>query len=74
MEETRYSMTKPDLNNIYPQTQPYRKYWKESPNPRKLTSPTKTQATDNLTSAKPKEGKHTTTPTEKEQELTTTGH
>ena len=32
------------------------------------------QLTDNLRSAKPKEGKQTTTPPEKEQELTTTGH
>ena len=58
MEKTRYSMTKPDLNNMYPQTQPYRKYQKENPNPRKLTAPTKIQATDDPPPSKPKEDKH----------------
>ena len=34
----------------------------------------KNEATDSLTSTKHKEGKHTTTHNETEQELTTTGH
>ena len=43
-------MTKPHFHNMYLQTQPYRKLWKENSNPRKLTTLTKTQATDNPTS------------------------
>ena len=49
---------------MYPQTQPYRKYQKENFNPRKLTAPSKTQATE-PPPAKPKKGKYTTTTTEK---------
>ena len=67
-------MTKPDLNNTYLQIQPCRKYYKENSNPRKLAAPTKTQATDNLTPANPKEGKRTNATTEKQQKLTITGH
>jgi hypothetical protein len=31
MEKTRYYKTKPNLNNIYPQIQPCRKFLKENP-------------------------------------------
>lgn len=56
-------MTKSNLNKIYTKTQPYRRYWKENSNPRKLINYTrKTQAIDNFTPAKPKD-RHIATPT-----------
>ena len=65
MEKTRYSRTKTDLNNMKPQTQPYRKYQKENHKPRKPTTPIITQASDNPPPAQLKEGKHTNTTTKK---------
>ena len=50
-------MIKPDLTNTNPQTQPLQKVLEENSNPRKLTTSTKTQATDNFPRAKPKERK-----------------
>jgi hypothetical protein len=44
MEKIRYFKKKnPISNNIYPQVQPYRKYWKENSNPRRITTSNKTQ-------------------------------
>jgi hypothetical protein len=40
--ETRYSKTNPNLNNIYPQTQPYRKYYMKNSNSRRITTSHKT--------------------------------
>ena len=48
MEKTRYSMTKTDLNNTYPQIQHYIRFWKENSNRMNITTLTKTQAMDNL--------------------------
>jgi hypothetical protein len=42
MEKTRHSMIKPNLNNIYPQIEPYRQYYKENSNPKRLTTPKET--------------------------------
>ena len=53
------------LKNTYPQIQPYRKYEKETFNPRKLAVPMRTQAIDNLIPTNSKEEKHTNTTTEK---------
>ena len=46
----------PDLKNTYIQIQPQKMYQKENFNSRKLIVPAKTQATDNLIPATPKEG------------------
>lgn len=46
-------MTKQDLNDTYPQIQPYRKYFKKNSIKRNLAVPTKTQATSDLTTANP---------------------
>ena len=48
MEKKRYSMTKTDLNNTYPQIHHYRRFWKENSNPTIITTLTKTQAIDNI--------------------------
>jgi hypothetical protein len=53
MEKTVYPMTKSNLNNTYPQIQSYRKYQKQNSNTKRLSAPTG----NNLTPAKPKEGK-----------------
>jgi hypothetical protein len=49
MEKLRYSMTKPNLNNIFLLIEPYRRYEKESSNTRKVTTPKKTQEINYLT-------------------------
>jgi hypothetical protein len=43
MEKTKYSRTKPNSNNIYLPTQPYRGSWKEKSNIRKIPAPQKGQ-------------------------------
>jgi hypothetical protein len=37
MEKPKYYMTKPNLNNIFLLIQPYRGYWKENSNTRRIT-------------------------------------
>ena len=51
-------MTKSTLNNIFLLIQPYRRYWKEDSNTRRITIPEKTQEIDHLTT-NPKEENHT---------------
>jgi hypothetical protein len=36
MEKTKYSRTKPNSDNIYLSTQPYRGFWKENSKVRKI--------------------------------------
>jgi hypothetical protein len=52
-EKTRYSMTKPNLNNIFLLIQPYIGYKKENSNKRRLTTSKKTYLT-----RKPKDENH----------------
>ena len=59
MEKKKFHENQTDFNNIDPQIHPYRMYWKENPNPKKLAELTKTQAKDILISVNPKEGTHT---------------
>lgn len=70
-------MIKSNLNNMYLQIQSYRRQ-KENSNPRRLTTPTRTQEINKLTPAKLKGEKHThtsTTPTIKTiTKLTIIGH
>jgi hypothetical protein len=40
MEKPKYSRIKPNPNSIYP-TQPYKEYWKENYNTRKIPAPKK---------------------------------
>ena len=47
---------------MYQQTQPYRNYEKENPNPRKITAPTKTQESNNPHQHNPKKGNTQTLP------------
>jgi hypothetical protein len=58
MEKPRYSMTKPNLNNIFLLIQPYRGYWKKISNTRRVTTPKKIQEIKHFTT-NPKEENHT---------------
>jgi hypothetical protein len=49
MEKVKYSRTKPNPNSIYLPSQPYRGYWKESSNTRKIPAPKKGQDIKQLT-------------------------
>jgi hypothetical protein len=49
MEKTKYSRTKPNSNNIYLSTQPYRGSWKENSNIMKISAPKKRQDIKHLT-------------------------
>ena len=42
-QKTKYSMTKPNLNNIFPLNQPCRRYYKENSNTKRQTIPVKTK-------------------------------
>jgi hypothetical protein len=52
MKKAKYSMTKPNLSNLYLQIQPHRKYLKDNSNPRRLTTHKKIQEINNSTPAK----------------------
>ena len=54
--------TKPNLNNIFKQFQPYRGYWKDNTNTRRENIPKKTEEIKHLTT-NPKEENHTHTHT-----------
>jgi hypothetical protein len=51
-------MTNPNLNSIFLLIQPYRGYWKEYSNPRRITTPRKTGEIKHFI-RKPKEENHT---------------
>jgi hypothetical protein len=57
MKKLRYSMSKPNLNNIFLLMQPHRGHQNENSNTRRVTTPKKTQEINHLT-AKPKEHTH----------------
>ena len=52
-------MTKPNLNNTFPLTQPHRGYYKENSHPVMLTILKKTQKINNFTLLRAIEEKHT---------------
>jgi hypothetical protein len=58
MEKPRYSMIKPNLNNIFLLTQPYRGYWNKTSNTRRITTTKKRQEIKHFT-ANPKEENRT---------------
>jgi hypothetical protein len=58
MKKLRYFMIKQNLNNIYLLIQPYKGYWKEIFNTRRVTTPKKTQEIKHFTT-NPKEKNHT---------------
>jgi hypothetical protein len=49
MKKPRYSMTKPNITSILLLIQPYRGYWKENSNTRRVTTPKKIQEIKCLT-------------------------
>jgi hypothetical protein len=57
VEKPRYSMTIPNLNNVFLLAQPYKEYGKSNSNTRTVTTSKKTQEINHLT-ANPKEANH----------------
>jgi hypothetical protein len=64
MKKTKYSRTKPNSNIIYLLTQPWRRFWKENSNTRKVPAQKKGQGIKYLTTkSKAKSHKHIKQPT-----------